>query len=167
MWFVAAYFFWRALNRETGVSDLKSRIAALIAAQGPLSIAQFMTMALHDPTAGYYATRDPLRRGGDFITAPEVSQMFGELLGLWIVQCWRDQGAPPPARLVELGPGRGTLMADALRAAHSVPEFLDAIEVVLVEASPALQKHSAAKNFQRSARSTSPSPCPLPRWGRG
>jgi SAM-dependent MidA family methyltransferase len=119
------------------VNDLGQRIARLIEAQGPLSVAQFMTMALHDPKAGYYATRDPFGAGGDFITAPDIGQMFGELLGLWIVQCWIDQGKPK-ARLVELGPGRGTLMADALRAARLVPEFLSSIEVVMVEASPTL-----------------------------
>ncbi len=118
------------------MNTLGSRIASLIAAQGPMSVAQFMTVALHDPLYGYYATRDPF--GADFITAPEISQMFGELLGLWVVQCWYDQGKPSPARLVELGPGRGTLMADALRAVKAVPGFLEAVEIVLVEASPTL-----------------------------
>jgi NADH dehydrogenase [ubiquinone] 1 alpha subcomplex assembly factor 7 len=108
----------------------------MIAAQGPMSIAQFMAIALHDPKAGYYANRDPL--GADFITAPEMTQAFGELLGLWGAQAWHDQGKPKPARLVELGPGRGTAMADALRAAALMPEFLAAIEIVLVEASPVL-----------------------------
>jgi NADH dehydrogenase [ubiquinone] 1 alpha subcomplex assembly factor 7 len=120
----------------TQQNALGQRIARMIAAQGPMSIAQFMTLALHDPRDGYYATRDPL--GADFITAPEISQAFGELLGLWCAKAWHDQGKPRPARLVELGPGRGTLMADALRAARLMPEFLDAIEVVLVETSPVL-----------------------------
>src|SRR5204863_6042971 len=102
----------------TRVNRLGQRIARLIEAQGPLSIAQFMTIALHDSHDGYYATHDPIGAKGDFITAPEISQMFGELLGLWCVQVWRDQGCPSPAHLVELGPGRGTLMADALRAAR-------------------------------------------------
>jgi NADH dehydrogenase [ubiquinone] 1 alpha subcomplex assembly factor 7 len=118
------------------VNALAARIAGLIQAQGPLSVAQFMTMALHDPGSGYYATRDPL--GADFITAPEISQIFGELAGLWLAQCWHDQGKPNPARLVELGPGRGTLMADALRAARLMPDFLAAIEMVLVESNPVL-----------------------------
>jgi NADH dehydrogenase [ubiquinone] 1 alpha subcomplex assembly factor 7 len=121
------------------VNALAARIARLIETQGPLSIAQFMTVVLHDPDAGYYATRDPFGGGGDFITAPEISQTFGELVGLWCAQVWRDQGSLVPARLVELGPGRGTLMADALRAAHLAPDFLEAIEVVLVEASPSLR----------------------------
>jgi SAM-dependent MidA family methyltransferase len=96
-------------------------------------------MALLDPRQGYYATRDPLGAGGDFTTAPEISQMFGEMVGLWLVQAWADQGAPKNPRLVELGPGRGTLMADILRVAQVAPDFTTDLEVVLVEASPALQ----------------------------
>jgi NADH dehydrogenase [ubiquinone] 1 alpha subcomplex assembly factor 7 len=125
--------------------SLKARIAALIEAQGPMSVAQFMTISLLDPKDGYYATRDPLGAGGDFITAPEVSQMFGEMVGLWLVQAWADQGCPKNPRLVELGPGRGTLMADILRTASVAPEFLADLEVVLVEASPALQQVQADK----------------------
>jgi SAM-dependent MidA family methyltransferase len=121
------------------MTPLGRRIAALIASQGPISIAQFMTLALHDPLNGYYATRDPLGVAGDFITAPEVSQMFGELLGLWLAQSWHEQGKPARPRLVELGPGRGTLMRDALRAMKLMPEFRDQLEVVLVEMSPALR----------------------------
>ncbi len=103
--------------------SLRSRIADLIEAQGPMSVAQFMTMALLDPKEGYYATRDPFGAGGDFTTAPEISQMFGEMVGLWLVQAWADQGSPKNPRLVELGPGRGTLMADILRVAQVAPEF--------------------------------------------
>jgi NADH dehydrogenase [ubiquinone] 1 alpha subcomplex assembly factor 7 len=121
------------------MSDLDARIQALIAAQGPISIAQFMSLALHDPKGGYYATRDPFGSGGDFTTAPEISQMFGEMLGLWCIQVWHDQGRPKNARLVELGPGRGTLMADVLRTLKAMPEFFDGLEVTLVEASPVLQ----------------------------
>ena len=122
------------------MNPLGTRIAALIAAQGPISVAQFMTLALHDAEGGYYATRDPFGRSGDFITAPEISQMFGEMLGLWCGQVWVDQGCPKNTRLVELGPGRGTLMADALRALKRVPGFLDEVELVLVEASPTLRE---------------------------
>ena len=125
--------------------SLKSRIADLIEAQGPVSVAQFMTMALLDSKEGYYVTRDPLGAGGDFTTAPEISQMFGEMVGLWLVQAWADQGSPKKPRLVELGPGRGTLMADTLRAAKVAPEFTADLEVVLVEASPALQAVQAEK----------------------
>ena len=118
---------------------LASRIAALIQAQGPMSVAQFMSIALMDPKDGYYATRDPFGASGDFITAPEISQVFGELIGLWLVQAWTDQGRPRNPRLVELGPGRGTLMADILRTAKLAPQFLEELEVVLVEASPVLR----------------------------
>jgi SAM-dependent MidA family methyltransferase len=125
--------------------SLRSRIAELIEAQGPMSVAQFMTLSLLDPQEGYYATRDPFGAGGDFITAPEVSQMFGEMVGLWLVQAWADQGCPKNPRLVELGPGRGTLMADILRAAAVAPEFLEDLDVVLVEASPVLAAMQAEK----------------------
>jgi SAM-dependent MidA family methyltransferase len=121
------------------MTPLGQRIAALIASEGPMSIAQFMTLALHDRAAGYYATRDPFGTDGDFITAPEISQMFGELIGLWLAQVWEDQGRPARPLLVELGPGRGTLMADALRALRLVPDFRNSLEVVLVEASPVLR----------------------------
>lgn len=125
--------------------SLGARIADLIEAQGPMSVAQFMTMALLDPKEGYYATRDPFGAGGDFTTAPEISQMFGEMAGLWLLQAWADQGSPKNPRLVELGPGRGTLMADILRVAQAAPEFTADLEVVLVEASPALQEIQAEK----------------------
>jgi SAM-dependent MidA family methyltransferase len=125
--------------------SLKNRIAALIEAQGPISVAQFMTVALLDPKEGYYATRDPFGAGGDFTTAPEISQMFGEMVGLWLVQAWADQGCPKNPRLVELGPGRGTLMADILRTARVAPEFLADLEVVLIEASPVLQEMQGDK----------------------
>ena len=127
------------------MNALEARIAALIAAQGPISVAQYMTLALHDAEGGYYATREPFGAAGDFITAPEISQMFGEMLGLWCVQVWRDQGQPKQKRLVELGPGRGTLMADALRAAKAAPEFLVGLEVVLIESSPVLRQAQAEK----------------------
>ena len=120
------------------MNALAERIAALIAVEGPLSIAQFMTLCLHDPAGGAYGARDPI--GRDFVTAPEISQAFGELCGLWVAQTWHDQGRPGRPRLVELGPGRGTLMADALRAiGAAAPEFLAEADVVLVEASPVLQ----------------------------
>jgi SAM-dependent MidA family methyltransferase len=110
-----------------------------------MSVAQFMTISLLDPKEGYYATRDPLGAGGDFTTAPEISQMFGEMVGLWLLQAWSDQGCPKNPRLVELGPGRGTLMSDILRTARMAPEFLAELEVVLVEASPVLQRAQADK----------------------
>jgi len=122
------------------VNPLATRIAELIAAEGPLSIAQYMTLCLHDPERGAYAAHDPIGRDGHFVTSPEISQAFGELCGLWVVQAWHDQGRPSHPRLVELGPGRGTLMADALRAIQAAAaEFLDDAQIVLVESSPVLQ----------------------------
>ncbi len=122
------------------MNALGRRIAKLIETQGPLSIAQFMTFALHDPAKGYYASRDPLGAKGDFITAPEISQMFGELVGLWCVAVWQQQEQPQNVRLVELGPGHGTLMADALRATKTVPSFLKSAEITLIEASARLRE---------------------------
>ncbi len=118
--------------------SLRDDLVARIAASGPITLADFMGQALLHPTKGYYSTRDPLGAGGDFITAPEISQMFGEVIGLCLAQSWLDQGAPTRFVLTELGPGRGTLMADALRATARVPGFHDAARIVLVEASPAL-----------------------------
>ena len=120
--------------------SLQAHIAARIQAEGPISLADYMAECLLHPEFGYYSTKDPLGRRGDFVTAPEISQMFGELIGLALVQAWMDQGRPSPFVLAELGPGRGTLMADLLRAASQVPGFLEATEIWLVEASPALRK---------------------------
>ena len=97
------------------VNALKRKILTLIEAQGPLTLAQYMAIALGDPEHGYYMRRNPL--GCDFITAPEISQVFGELIGLFFVQAWEDRRRPTRFDLVELGPGRGTLMADMMRAA--------------------------------------------------
>jgi len=122
------------------VNALKDRIARLIRASGPITVAQYVTICLHDPEQGYYATREPLGARGDFITAPEISQMFGELIGLWCAQVWLDQGKSQPPQMVELGPGRGTLMADALRALRTVPRFLSGCRVTMVEASQRLRR---------------------------
>ena len=119
--------------------SLQDLLAARIASQGPITIADFMAEALLHPQYGYYATRDPLGAQGDFITAPEISQMFGELVGLCLAQSWMDQGTPTAFTLAELGPGRGTLMADILRATKGVPGFHQAARIVLVEASPTLR----------------------------
>ncbi|WP_170395436.1 class I SAM-dependent methyltransferase [Ruegeria arenilitoris] len=119
--------------------SLQDHLLARIAQDGPMSVADYMTECLLHPTHGYYTTRDPLGTLGDFITAPEISQMFGELIGLSLAQSWMDQGHPEHFVLAELGPGRGTLMADMLRATSRVPGFNEAAEVVLLEASPALR----------------------------
>lgn len=122
------------------MSALKDKILRRIASDGPLTLAQYMQMALYDPQSGYYMKGDPFGEKGDFITAPEVSQIFGELIGLWFVQIWEDRGRPKPFHFVELGPGRGTLMADMLRAVKVRPAFLEAAQISLVETSPALRE---------------------------
>ncbi|MFO7759573.1 MAG: SAM-dependent methyltransferase [Roseovarius sp.] len=104
-----------------------------------MTLADYMATCLMHPEMGYYATRDPFGTAGDFTTAPEISQMFGELIGLCLAQTWLDQGQPAPCLLAELGPGRGTLMADILRATRGVPGLHDAASVHLVETSPALR----------------------------
>jgi len=125
------------------VTALNRHIAARIAATGPITLADYMATCLMHPEMGYYATRDPLGAAGDFTTAPEISQMFGELLGLCLAQTWLDQGRPAPFALAELGPGRGTLMADILRATKGVPGFHDGLRVHLVETSPPLREKQA------------------------
>ncbi|ARU01413.1 class I SAM-dependent methyltransferase [Yoonia vestfoldensis] len=125
----------------TALADL---IRARIARDGPINIASFMADALMHPLHGYYATNDPFGAAGDFTTAPEISQMFGELIGLALAQAWLDQGAPDPVTLAELGPGRGTLMADILRATAAVPGFHAALTVHFVETSPHLRALQAA-----------------------
>jgi SAM-dependent MidA family methyltransferase len=118
--------------------SLKDRLRAEIAALGPISVADYMTRCLHDPLDGYYATRPALGAEGDFVTAPLVSQMFGELIGLWAAQVWDMMGRPARVRLVEVGPGDGTLTADMLRVARAAPSLRDAVETVLVETSTPL-----------------------------
>ena len=126
----------------TALADL---LLARIAQHGPISIASYMADALMHPDHGYYATRDPFGAAGDFITAPEISQMFGELIGLSLAQAWLDQGAPNPVTLAELGPGRGTLMADILRATAGVQGFHTALRVHFVETSAHLRRLQAAR----------------------
>lgn len=126
-------------------TPLALHIARLIEKTGPITVSQFMGAALGHPDHGYYMTRDPLGAKGDFTTAPEVSQMFGELVGLWLADCWMRQDTPSPFHLVELGPGRGTLMADTLRAMKSVPGMAAAAQVHFVETSPALRAEQEAR----------------------
>lgn len=122
------------------MTALEAEIAALIAQEGSISLERFMTLALIDPRHGYYRQGVPLGARGDFITAPEIHQMFGELIGLWAAEVWETMGAPSRIHLVELGPGRGTLMADLLRAIRIVPEFRRALDIHLVEASAVLRQ---------------------------
>lgn len=126
---------------NTPLADLLRR---RIATTGPLRLADYMADCLLHPVHGYYTQSQPFGRGGDFITAPEISQMFGELLGLWLAQSWLDQGAPARFTLAEAGPGRGTLMADILRATRGVPGFHQAAAVHLIEASPKLRDQQRA-----------------------
>jgi NADH dehydrogenase [ubiquinone] 1 alpha subcomplex assembly factor 7 len=124
---------------------LARHLARRIEAEGPISLAAFMGEALGHPRFGYYVTRDPLGETGDFTTAPEISQMFGELLGLWCADAWLRMGSPGSVRLIELGPGRGTLMADALRAiGRAMPDFRRVLTVHLVETSPVLRQRQRA-----------------------
>ncbi len=129
---------------------LEAEIRRLIAVAGPMPVAHYMELCLTHPQHGYYVTPDPIGAGGDFITAPEVSQMFGELIGLWAAALWSLMGSPATVRLVELGPGRGTMMRDALRAARVAPAFHAAIAVHLVEIRPALEKHAAQSACRRT-----------------
>jgi len=128
----------------TDPNPVAHRLTELIAKSGPVSVATFMEIALADPDGGYYMTRDPLGAAGDFTTAPEISQMFGELIGLWCADTWQRLGAPDAFALIEFGPGRGTLMADALRAMATVPACRAAARVQLVETSPVLRDAQAA-----------------------
>lgn len=125
------------------MTPLGEHLRRRIRLEGPLTVAAFMAEALAHPTLGYYRTAAPLGAAGDFTTAPEVSQMFGELVGLWCLDLWERMGAPTPVRLVELGPGRGTLIADALRATRIRPEFHAALSLHLVEINPALRARQA------------------------
>ena len=126
------------------MTPLEAEIRRIIETDGPISVADYMRLCLGHPRHGYYVTRDPLGAHGDFITAPEVSQMFGELIGAWAATVWQQMGSRD-VRLVELGPGRGTLMADVLRAAKALPDFLAAVWVQLVETSPVLRAAQQAK----------------------
>jgi NADH dehydrogenase [ubiquinone] 1 alpha subcomplex assembly factor 7 len=121
------------------MNALARRIARMIEMDGPISIGTFMMLALHDREMGFYATRESIGAGGAFVTAPEITQIFGELIGLWFVACWRGQNCPAAPLLVDLGPGRATLMSDMLRALGRAPDFLQSLEVVLVEASAKLE----------------------------
>jgi len=124
----------------TEFSPLQSEIKKLIKSSGPMPVWRYMELCLKHPEHGYYVSRDPLGREGDFTTAPEVSQMFGELLGLWAASLWRTMGSPSLLRLIELGPGRGTMMADALRAVRVLPPLYQTLSVHLVEINPVLRK---------------------------
>ncbi|MGB3037257.1 MAG: SAM-dependent methyltransferase [Methyloceanibacter sp.] len=141
----------RALAREAADDlSLAARLHAHIAENGPLTVEAFMEACLSDAASGAYTSRQPIGGAGDFITAPEISQIFGELIGLWSVSVWQSMGAPRAVTVAELGPGRGSLMADALRAWRAVPAFLDVISVALIETSPVMV--AAQRSALREAR---------------
>jgi NADH dehydrogenase [ubiquinone] 1 alpha subcomplex assembly factor 7 len=123
--------------------ELKDRIIDHIKSSGPMSVASYMSWCLLDPKQGYYPTRDPLGVDGDFITAPEISQMFGEVLGLWLINAWRGMGKPKVLQLVEFGPGRGVMMSDILRTARLDKDFFAAVNLSLIEMSSALEGKQA------------------------
>lgn len=129
------------MSEEPGPGNALAGLLRRRLALGTVTVADYMRLALGHPTHGYYRTRDPFGAQGDFVTAPEISQMFGELVGLWCAHVWGLMGQPAPIRLVELGPGRGTMMADALRACAKVASsFVAAVDIHLVESSPTLRK---------------------------
>jgi NADH dehydrogenase [ubiquinone] 1 alpha subcomplex assembly factor 7 len=128
----------------TETSPLQSEIKKLIQSAGPMPVWRYMELCLTHPQYGYYVSRDPRGHEGDFTTAPEVSQMFGELIGLWAASVWKAIGSPPVLRLTELGPGRGTMMADALRALRVLPPLYQALSVHLVEINPVLREKQKA-----------------------
>lgn len=149
---------------------MTGKLAALIAdhirRRGPMDIAQFMDLALAHPEYGYYRTRDPLGARGDFTTAPEISQLFGEMIGLCLADFWQRMGAPSKFVLAEVGPGRGTLMADMLRAAKVLEGFIPAAHIHMIETSPALQakQAQALAGYQpiwHDSLETLPDDCPL------
>jgi len=128
----------------TDYSPLQPEIKKLIKTSGPMPVWRYMELCLTHPQHGYYVSRDPLGREGDFTTSPEVSQMFGELLGLWAASVWKGLGSPSLLRLIELGPGRGTMMADALRALRVLPPLYQMLNIHLVEINPVLRDKQKA-----------------------
>ena len=127
------------------MAELASILREIIDANGPVSVANLMQLALQHPQYGYYVKGDPLGREGDFITSPEVSQMFGEMIGVWLAAMWREKGKPDPFVLLELGPGHGTLMADALRASAHVQGFHKAMKLCFIESNQTLREKQKEK----------------------
>ncbi|KAK9790735.1 hypothetical protein WJX73_003909 [Symbiochloris irregularis] len=122
-------------------SELSDHLRALIRFRGgPITVAEYVSQALTHPQLGYYSVRDAFGQSGDFITSPDISQLFGEMLGVWCVLAWQQMGQPRAVRLAELGPGRGTLMADLLRSTAAFPAFASSLSVSLVEMSPKLRE---------------------------
>ena len=133
-------------------ASLAARLHARIARDGPLTVEAYMQACLSDAASGAYASRQPIGAAGDFTTAPEISQIFGEQLGLWAVALWQSMGEPSRVTVAELGPGRGTLMADALRAWRGLPKFLDCVSLALIETSFVTGVQSAAERADQLSR---------------
>jgi NADH dehydrogenase [ubiquinone] 1 alpha subcomplex assembly factor 7 len=123
------------------MNALEKTIGEIVAAQGPISMAAYMELVLQHPTYGYYKAREPLGRAGDFVTAPEISQLFGEMVGVWCVDAWQRLGRPDPFALIELGPGHGTMMQDLLRAIAKAGNFQAAKKLYLIETNEVLRAH--------------------------
>jgi NADH dehydrogenase [ubiquinone] 1 alpha subcomplex assembly factor 7 len=123
--------------------SLADTLRRRIVSEGPITVHDYMEACLADPVSGYYIARQPVGKAGDFITAPEISQIFGELLGLWVASVWQAMGEPETITIAELGPGRGTLMADALRAIKAVPRLHQSLSIALIETSPVLREVQA------------------------
>ena len=119
---------------------LPGKLRDRIVKSGPLTIEQYMSEALSDSEYGYYRVNHPIGKKGDFITSPEISQLFGEMIGLWSAVSWQQMGSPSDINLIELGPGRGTMISDVLRTIDIVPEFKKAAKIHLVESNRELQK---------------------------
>jgi SAM-dependent MidA family methyltransferase len=135
------------------LSRLREKIVRLIEANGPLPVADYMALCLFDPDDGYYMTREPFGAAGDFTTAPEISQMFGELIGVWVLSAWQAIGHPVPVTLAEIGPGRGTLMKDMLRSLEKLdPFFARKATIAMVETSPRLAAVQQATLADAAAR---------------
>ncbi len=146
-------------------SPLLAVLRACIEREGPLPLDAYMRACLADPEHGYWQRSQTIGTGGDFITAPEISQVFGELVGLWCAVAWQGMGSPSPVRLVELGPGRGTLMRDVLRAGRAMPPFLAAASVHLIEISAPLRQMQR-QTLSTPSKSHEPR-APSPPSGRG
>jgi SAM-dependent MidA family methyltransferase len=122
------------------MTPLAEKIVNLIQQTGPLKISDYFALCLSDPDHGYYQRREPFGQSGDFITAPEISQLFGEMIGVFLVQAWQAQGSPANTRIVEIGPGRGTLMSDALRViSRLAPDLYSGATIHMVETSERLR----------------------------
>ncbi len=131
------------LSPEGRGSPLLDIIRRRIESDGPMNLGEYMALCLGHPKHGYYMTRDPLGAAGDFTTSPEISQLFGEMIGAWLADMWIKMGKPPECILLECGPGRGTLMADIMRATKGVAGFHSAMKIHLMEMSPVLRNRQS------------------------